>query len=393
MIDTQSNIYEILERYPECDEFLFPFMDSIDATSTLDSLAKERELSVVALQYGISRTQKRAEQNPCDYAKMRSKLIKPDHINVAGFVNFLWQNQFIEELRRRAEELNIALNLNIFPKHSKKEFQNYLALCNDADDLPEILIGKGFSSLMTQRFVSKFVESGDYKHPSICSSIGRGFVESGLVDEGENYHPFGVEELIMLHDKTIPFEQELPTKWSELTASRYAGSIMQMGKSERDHFGFNMMLYFYHTLGHNGVERYASNVANKQHFSHIIKNIAQNSCGSAPINIVHQFASKFIPSDLKHNTQIIRTEDGNPCATLFFMLKHNSSQQAVELAKHLYSPQIKEMVERCGTTHITSTTPLSGGHKVQWVGWKSVKELRLPYLKEELSDLAFLKYQ
>ncbi len=393
MIDADSNIYEILESCPECDEFLFPFKDSINCDTTLNTLAKELDISVVALQYGISRTQKRAEQNPCDYEKMRAKLIKPNHVNVAGFVNFLWQNQFVDELRKQADKLNIALNLNIFPKHSKKEFQNYLALCNDPNDLPEVLIGKGFSSLVTQSFVSKFVKSGVYKHPSICSSIGEVFAESGLVDDGDNYHPFGVEEVVMLHDKTIAFEEELPTSWSELLSPRYAGSIMQMGKNQRDHFGFNIMLYFYHTLGVSGVEGYAANVVNKQHFAYIIKNMAQNSQDSAPISIVHQFASKFIPSDLKHNTEIIETKDGNPCALLYFLLKESASPQAVELIKHLYSPQIKEIIEKCGTAHITSERAMSGSSRLQWVGWEDIKELPLPYLKEELSELAYLKYQ
>ncbi len=393
MIDAQSNIYEILKDTPECGEFLFPFKGSIDSGTTLASLAQELDISVVPLQYGISRTIKRAEQYPCNYDKMRAKLIKANHINIAGFVNFLWQDKFVEELRHQADKLGIALNLNIFPKHLKKEFQNYLSLCDDPDDLPEILIGKGFSSLVTQRFVSKFVKSGIYKHDSVCNSIGRAFAESGLVDEGENYHPFGVEEVILLHDKTIPFEQPLPRSWSELLLPRYEGAIMQMGKSQRDHFGFNIMLYFYHTLGVRGVEEYSANVANKQHFAHIIKNIAQKSTGSAPINVVHQFASKFIPSDLKHHTEVIETEDGNPCASIYFLMKHDAPSQAVELAKHLYSPQIKEIIERCGTSHITSERAMSGGEKVQWVGWQNIKELPLPYLKEELSERAYQRYQ
>ncbi|MFI3247854.1 MAG: ABC transporter substrate-binding protein [Rikenellaceae bacterium] len=393
MVDARSNIYEILESCPECDEFLFPFKESIDRETTLYSLATKLDISVEALQYGIARTQKRAEQNPCDYEKMRAKLIKPNHINVAGFVNFLWQNQFIEELQNEARRLNIALNLNIFPKHTKKELQNYLAICNNPDDLPEVLIGKGFSSLMTQSFVTKFVKSGLYKHPSVCDSIGSVFAESGLVDEGENYHPFGVEEVILLHDKTIPFDQELPTSWPELLQPRYAGSIMQMGKSQRDHFGFNIMLHLYHTLGREGVEGYAANVMNKQHFAYIIKNIAQNNPESAPISVVHQFASKFIPSDLKHDTEIIKTTDGNPCTTIFFLMKQNTSPQAIELIKHLYSPQIREIIERCGTSHITSKKSMSGNTKLQWVGWEKIKELPLPYLKEELSELAFLKYK
>jgi hypothetical protein len=80
---------------------------------------------------------------------MRELLIKSDAVNITGFVNFLWQEPFINELKNKAEVMGINININIFPKHVKKVFQNYLAVCNNPDDLPEILIGKGFSSFMS----------------------------------------------------------------------------------------------------------------------------------------------------------------------------------------------------------------------------------------------------
>lgn len=392
MVDAQSNIHDILKKHPECDEFLFPFCRSINKETTLYSLAEELDIPIAALQHGIARTQKRAVQNPCNYNQMRTKLIEPNHINIAGFVNFLWQNQFVKELQQHANRLSIPLNLNIFPKHSKKEFQNYLAVCNNPDDLPDMLIGKGFSSLSTQRFISKFVKTGVFQHAPVCNSMAKVFTSSGLADEGDNYHPFAVEEMVLLHDKTIALDAALPTSWQELLAPRYAGAIMQMGKNQRDHFGFNIMLYFYLMNGRKGVENYAANVENKQHFSYIIKNIARNNAHSAPISVVHQFASKFVPSQIKHNTEIIKTTDGNPCMSVFFLLKQNASAQAVELAKHLYSPQIKSILETCGTAHITSEQAMSGNSKVQWVRWQNIKQLPLPYLKEELSEWAYLKY-
>ncbi|WP_282035961.1 ABC transporter substrate-binding protein [Saccharicrinis aurantiacus] len=389
MIDMHTNIEALILQTPECEEFLYPFMKGITSSSTLLSISKEHNVSVEALQYGLSRTIKRAEQNPLDYEQMRNRLIKPGHLNVAGFVNFLWQNEFINALETKAAALGINLNLNIFPKHSKKTFQNYLAVCDSPNDLPELLIGKGFSSLMSQRFVDKFVKSGNYAHPSVSSQMGNAFERANFRDVQQNYHPFGVEEMVMIRDKTIPFDKAMPQKWLDLLQPQYTNAIMQMGKSKRDHFGFNMMLYLHTKVGEQGIRQYANNVKNKQHFSYIIKNMARNNHDSALISIVHQFTENFIRSDAKQKTELLITEDGNPSVCHFYLMKNNASHQAIQMAQYFYSSDIKAILEKCGTAHITSDKPMSGSSKTQWVGWDTIKNSSLPFLKEELSEVAF----
>lgn len=393
MIDIKTNIKQILQQTPGCEEFLYPFLDKIQDDTRLISLAVMLDIPVGILQNGLDRSLKRIEQNPCNYQQMHERLIQPGHVNIAGFVNFLWQKEFVSEIKSKAKESGIKLNLNIFPKHSKKEFQNYLSLCSSPDDLPGILIGKGFSSFMSQRFADKFVKTGFYSHAPVSDEMGSIFRTAGLQDVQHDYHPFGVEEMVMIHDKTIPFSEELPETWISVLESGYANAIIQMGKAKRDHFGFNMMLYLHAEVGRTAIEKYASNVKNKQHFSYIIKNMARNNSDSAPINIIHQFAGRFIRSDALEKTEIITTKDGNPCVCLFFLMKNSLSEDGIEMAKHLYSPQIKCIMEKYGTAHITSELPASGNAKIQWVGWNKIKELPLPYLKEELSEIAYNHYK
>ncbi|MDM8158575.1 ABC transporter substrate-binding protein [Labilibaculum sp. K2S] len=393
MIDIKTKIKQILQQTPGCEEFLYPFLHKIQDDTSLISLATMLDIPASILQYGLERSIKREEQNSCNYQQMRERLIKPGHVNIAGFVNFLWQNEFVYEMKSKSEKSGIKLNLNIFPKHSIEQFQNYISLCTSPDDLPEILIGKGFSSFMSQRFVDKFVKTGSYSHPPVSDKTGRVFAKARLQDSQHDYHPFGVEEMVMIHDKTIPFSEELPKTWISVLEPKYANAIMQMGKAKRDHFGFNMMLYLYTKVGREGIEQYASNVKNKQHFSYIIKNMARNNGDSAPINIVHQFAGRFIRSDALEKTEVITTKDGNPCVCIFFLMKNSLCDHGIEMARHLYSPQIKSIMEKWGTAHITSELPTSGNPKIQWVGWNKIKELPLPYLKEELSETAYNHYK
>ena len=392
-LNEKINVRQLLTDVPECNEMLFSFQDKIHETTTLSSLAIDVNIPVATLLYGLQRTIKRATQNPCDYNKMKARLIKPNAVNIAGFVNFLWQNDFVTEMKSKAAELGIDLNINIFPKHEKKQFQNYLSLCKSPDDLPEVLIGKGFSSLITRQFAENFVKPGYYHYPTDNRKWGAVFKQSNLVDSSQCYHPFGVEEMVMVLDKSIPPEIAKPRLWSDLLKKEYADSIMQNGKNKRDHFGFNIMLYLYATGGEKAVERYALNVKSKEHFSYIIRNMGSNHTKGAPVNIVHQFASLFIRSEIRDQVEVVATEDGNPVTCHYYLLKRDAGLDAVKIIDHLYSPQIKAILEKCGTSHISSDQLFSGNDKLQWVGWDVIRELPLPYLKEYLSEIAYQNYK
>ena len=365
---TDTNIKMLLKNIPECREQLYSFKNIIEDNTTLQSLAINANIPLNALRYGLERTIKRATQNPCNYEAMRNKLIKHNTVNIAGYVNFLWQNDFVAELKKKAEKEGIELNINLFPKHSKKEFQNYLSVCNTADDLPEILIGKGFSSLMTQQFTEQFVLSGDYHNPNFKVTKGHIFNHTNIVDADHHYHPFAIEEMVMVHDLTSATNTDKPTKWSDLLTPQFANTIMQMGKNQRDHFGFNIMLHWYSKFGEEAIAKYAENVKDKQHFSFIIKNMATENTHICPINIVHQFASLFIRSDARDKVEVIQTEDGNPITCHFFLAKKDANENALKMANHLYSDNIKAIIKKCGTTHITSEQLFSGNKNLS-MGW------------------------
>lgn len=388
-INEHTNIKELLTSIPELQEFLYPYCFTASVCTNLAEVSVKNNISTTSLITGVERYIKRVKQNPCNYQQMRELLVKPDAVNVTGFVNFLWLEPFVNELKAKADEMGIKLNINIFPKHLKKQFQNYLSVCNKPDDLPEMLIGKGFSSFMTSRFIDTFVKPGYYQYPMADSSISDFFLTKDFTDPHQSYHPFGVEELVMVYDASYSEIVHPPRSWVDILKPEYMGMLSQMGKEQQDHFGFIMMLYLYKSMGEEAIKRYAENVKIKQHFTHTIKNIGKNNDRSAPVNIMHQFAAKFIRSDAREQTQIIDTDEGNPSVCHFYLLKNNASEQAVEFARHLYSEPIKNIVEKAGTTHISSPMLLSGNKTIRWIGWDTLRELPMPYLKEYLSEIAY----
>jgi hypothetical protein len=299
----------------------------------------------------------------------------------------------VAELKSKAEELHIDLNINIFPKQYKAQFQNYLSVCNSPDDLPDILIGKGFSSLISSRFIDNFVRSGHFSCKVDESNMSQLFVNAELQSADADYHPFGVDEMVMLLDKTVKSAAKVPASWSDILTPEYNQLLAQMGKNQRDHFGFVIMLYIYAQHGTNGIEQYAANVKSKDHFTSIIKGIGKSYEKAAVINIVHQYAGKMIRSDAKDKTEIIITTDGNPTVCNFFLIKNIAGGEALEIVNHLYSPQIKAILEKGGTNHITSNSLLSGSSAIRWVGWDVIKSFQHPYIKEYLSEIAYSKFK
>ncbi|WP_303922296.1 ABC transporter substrate-binding protein [Draconibacterium sediminis] len=388
-ITRETNITSLLEQYPEYEEFIYSFLGSVTNETSIEKLATENNVSCKALLSGLERYIKRIEQNPCDYTQMRNQLVKPGMVNIAGYTNFLLQDAMFNELTNFAEENNIPLNINLFPKHDKKQFQNYLAVCNSADDLPDMFIGKGFSSLTTSRFFDKFINTGLFNHPVEGIEIGKIFQDAGISDSMQAYHTFGVEEAVMVYDKSINPLLPVPNSWKDILSDTYCESLTQQGKPGQDHFGFIMMLYLYHEFGETGIARFASNVKSKQHFTHTIKNIGRKSDVVAPVNIMHSFASRFIRSDARDTVEVVKTPEGNPAVCQFFLLKSDAPKEAERMAKHLYSESVQSLLEKCGIHPIASSNALT----FRWIGWDTLRNLPLPYLKDHLAEIAFNHYK
>ena len=391
LVQSDTDLKQLLEQHPECLEFLWPFRKLIDENISVGGFAEQYQLPLESLTLGLTRMVKRALQSPCNYVQMRRNLVKNGQVNIAGYVSFTWQQAFTDELCAFAKSQGIGLNLNIFPKYKKKEFQNYLALCQSIDDLPDILIGKGFSSLNTQQFTDSWVKPG-YFTSQVRAPFNAMFREAGLADDKRQYHTFGAEEFVMVYDPALRPNLALPRSWSDLLKPEYRGMISQMGKNVRDHFGFVMMFYLYHQHGEDGIRQFAANVKSKQHFSGMVKNLATALPETAPINLMHNFAKCFIRSDVRNEVQLINPTDGNPVVAYFFLLKQGAGSDAQKLAQHFYSPKIGNILERSGALHAVQSSVLAGDKKIRWVGWDTVKNAPLPYLKEYLSEIAYSEY-
>jgi hypothetical protein len=74
-------------------------------------------------------------------------------------------------------------------------------------------------------------------------------------------------------------------------------------------------------------------------------------------------------SQISGNTIIASlAKEGNLVTTHCYLTKNKISDQALSIAEHLYSQEIKESVKKCGSSHIYSEDLISANLKTRWIG-------------------------
>ncbi|MFT3753096.1 MAG: ABC transporter substrate-binding protein [Paludibacter sp.] len=392
-VTQQTPIRKLLETYKGAYRILIcagvkisPLTISYDEPLGNYLPTENREEILAALNFLVKKEQKDLEQA----SELKEQLIQPGKVNIAGFADFTWHDAFMAEMEKYAETEGISLNHQFFLKNNKKAFQFYLAQCENADDLPDILVGKGFSSLMTRRFVDTFVRTGQFDCP-LQVEVNTLWKQTGLYDSTEQYHAFGAEEQVILVDRTKPTDATLPTRWSDLLKPEYAQTVTQMGKPQRDHFGANMLFYLHEQHGEQGIRNYARSVKFKWHFSKIIKDIGKNHPESSPFNVVQRYATLFVRSDAK--VEVLSPEDGNPVSAFFCLVKKGSNEQVLKIARHFFSEQISNFLENAGAISANVHSKVAANANIRWIGWETVKNSTLPYQKDDYSEIAFEAFE
>lgn len=386
-IDT-AKIEEIIAGCPEAWEVLHPFIDEIDLHKTLEKSVNSGGVEFRALRKALERVIRRATEYPCNVKEMRNILCSSGCVNVAGFAGFLIERPLRQELVAFANRNGIRLNCNFFAKPNKKTFQNYLARCNSADDLPDILIGKGFSSLVSRRFIDTFLQRGCYT-TELNVHYPQMFREAGLVDALMQYYPFAVEECVVVHDTTHPMSASVPQQWTDLVRPEYHGCITQMGNSKDGHFGSAMLLYLFAQGGISMVSGYAANVAERNHFAHIVKRAGDPLQASSPLTVMHNYAARMIRSDARQQVHVLTMKDRNPVTPLFALVKTGATPEVHAVACHLFSMEVAAMLSKTGL-HPASEIQCRQqvAPSIRWIGWNTFRRDKFPYLKELLSEYA-----
>lgn len=384
-ITKETRIDELVAQFPECREYLWPFRDAITSGMRLEQLSSRYFFPVKAFEAGLKSRIGQHNQVSEGYKKIRQNIVKSSCINIAGFVNEKWRGSLTDELNRFAQSQHISLNINLLPKNKKQDFAHYISVCTNPDDMPDILIGKGFGTLMSQRFNQLFIKTGVYQK-RLNVGYNSLFQSADLIDVEQNYHPFALEEYLMAFHN---YDQMLcpPTSWFDILQPGYRGKITQMSESKSDKFCFVMLFYLYKKYGEEGIIRYASNVNRSCALDQIQQEMISNMNGTS-LTTMYAHGFHRIQSMAEFNTREIIPMDGNPVTLNFLLVKQQADEQADMMARHFYSPQVGAIIESSGLIHAGTHSLKAGSRNVRWLGWDTIKNAPLPFLKDYLNVLA-----
>jgi len=384
-VTKDTRIDELVAQFPECREYLWPFREAISTGMVLEQLSSRYFFPIKAFEAGLKSRIEQHNKVSVGYRQIKQNIVKSDQVNIAGFVNEKWRGPLIDELTRFAQRQHITVNINILPKNQKQDFAHYISVCSHPDDLPDILIGKGFGTLMSQRFNQLFIKTGIFQK-RLNMAYNSLFQSSDLVDIEQNYHPFALEEYIMAFHN--PDQMQCPpSSWFDILQPGYRGKITQMSESKSDKFCFVMLFYLYNRYGEEGIIRYASNVRRSCAIDQIQQEMMDNRNGTS-LTTMYAHGFNSVQSMAEMNTHEIIPLDGNPVTLNFLLVKQQANEQAELMARHFYSPQVGALVESSGLIHAGPDSIKAGSRNVRWLGWDTIRNAPLPFLKDYLNVLA-----
>ncbi|MGL6314253.1 ABC transporter substrate-binding protein [Vibrio sp. WXL103] len=363
-IGAKTSIDQIRQLGSLADEFLYPFDTSGDMT--LGQYCAQSRLAVDSMIEGLNRAA-RKQQFAAPQAQLYRRLIKPGYINVAVFSHFTWHEPLIDFIQQQAKRLEIALNLQVFSKRNKIELQAYLAACEQADQLPDMLIGKGFSSLMSARFQALFVQTGVFKQRIDTEPT------HPWQDPRHSYHLLALDPL----ERVSHIDSATSEKQQQLWVA---------GRPDKQHMNFALLLERYLQGGESAVRRQFEQVTGFLHFSQIVEQLVRHDHHADPrCYIMRRYSRLFVPSRYREQLDIDHLQGGAPCSAVYMLVKSNANESLLALAESLYLPDMQPHWTKAGLVDIGSAA--QEAQRYRFPKWEALYDLPLPWLKARLAGL------
>lgn len=180
---------------------------------------------------------------------------------------------------------------------------------------PDLVIERGFGTYFTSKFTNKFLKK-DYFKSIKRNAINKDFLGLGI-DDSDYYTPYAVIPFLIVIDKTKIGNLKVPNKWSDLLDPMYRDNII-IGGNEKD-ISDILLLYIYKEHGEAGIEKLASNVKNKMHWTKMIKLLGTQKEESTAIYVMPWFFAEACPKD--KDILVVWPEDGAIISPMYMIVK------------------------------------------------------------------------
>jgi hypothetical protein len=246
-----------------------------------------------------------------DTAKESQPLLRADHLNVnvsmpcplkVPFQQLF--SPFVEQWN--ADKTHLPIFCPMVNDCATEDLDQMIRSALTPKDLPDIYITSGYDELFSEKFHSRFLETGWFGgfHEDLYTLS----YPKSTIEAAQKYHVgfLGFSSWGLVRDTSFKGEIPIPARWSDLVLPKFKGLVSIHGC--HGHAGSLSMLLSLQTKGGDtALEKLADNIYKARHFSELIKGM-NTSNSATPFYIMPNSAIAHIPS-VKH-AELLELEEG-----------------------------------------------------------------------------------
>jgi len=209
------------------------------------------------------------------------------------------------------------------------------------EDLPDVLVTTGLSSVFSTSFRRRFLDSGLYQgltKPECLSTMPESYRHIAQ-DRNIGFLAFGSWSLIA--DMSVAQDMATPGCWADLAKPEFRGLLAAPG--HHDEFcGTNVLRVIHERVGMDGVRQFATNVTVLKHFSEIMKGIDSSLSGRAPFNLLPSAVSAQMPSRKRAIT--VPFSDGPLLSPLLLFVKQGRIENCRPVLDYFWGERFQSVI-------------------------------------------------
>lgn len=292
-------------------------------------------------------------------------------------------SMFVQGLKRTH---SVDLNYQIVSNATQQlGFFSKLALCEDAAELPDIMMAPGFSGFFFRRFLERFVNKGFFQFV-IPYETNETLKNVGIPDAFHQYTIPCFNPTVLVVDRTLHRDLPLPETWADLLRPEYTGLLALRGHTDDD-FCEGILMNTYKDHGLDGIAKLGRATKTGLHPSQMVKYIGSGNPDSPAVSAMPYSFAQLV-KEKKHVT-LIWPQDGAIVNPLIMMVKAGLPPHLKELAEYIVGREIGEIFAGAffPSIHPKAQNQLPENASLKWLGWDFLKSNDIEKLKESLNQV------
>lgn len=400
MIDKQSTLFEITEKYSETIPVFvsngFPQMEdakkraTIGKSITLQVAVSMKKMDLNAFIQLLEETIK-AQSDDIDVTLTQTeKSADSDALNVVGIlpcpVRIPLMEKWSAYLKGRNERGLSAVNHELKAASMGLDWvQKNIDSVDDPDKLPDLFMSAGFDMFFDKKRFGRFRQQGVFTDITNITQYNSDFSSLNIKDPKGLYSIIAVVPALFLVNGEELGDRKAPKSWEDLLDPIYEKSV-SLPVSDFDLFNA-ILLNIHKKYGDEGVQALGRSLLESMHPAEMVRS-EQRKVNKPAITIMPYFFSKMVKEG--GPLQAIWPEDGSILSPIFMLAKSSKTNELKDIADFFGSEEVGNLLANQGlfpSTHPNVSNTLPENSPFMWLGWDYIEQHDLSKLITHCEDL------